>query len=154
MKKGINIVAISLILLAASCKNADKPAQEEVIINPNELYSPKDSNIIKAYTGDKSTITAADIDLKDTSYSSRTKFLYKSAETNEDLAVVYGFKKDGSLGIAIVQKNNGKPFTLTEKKSTGINKAEYSDGKITLIRNQKEVTLMENNQSTSFAEIQ
>lgn len=147
--------ALSLVFALAmvSCKGDDKNLQTETPLEDiQKMYPKKDSAVVEAYVTDKSTISAADIDLKDTSFSSRVKVLYKSS-IGDKLAVVYGYKASGKNGVAIVQRNLESPVTLHQTKGEGVNEVEYSDGKVKLTRSGDNAFYADDANSDQFVEI-
>ncbi|WP_157558045.1 hypothetical protein [Niabella aurantiaca] len=156
--KLLSSVCLLFVLTIISCKDEDKNLKGETPIESIEdiqsHYKAKDSTIVEAYVNDKSTVSVKDIDLKDTTYSARTKVLYKAVTGSESLAVVYGYKIDNSPGIAIVQRGNAKPVRLPEIEHTGVKQAVYSNGSIKLTRNGNSVFYAEDSGSDQFVEIE
>lgn len=155
-------LALALVVVfVASCGGDDKNAQKENEDLFNEdrkqdsiaSMQSKDSALLLAIKEDKTTISAMDIAPGDTSYSVRSKVLYKS-EKGEKLAAVYGMKSDGSLGIVIVQKEGGKPITLKQIEIKGVLNGVYSDGKTTFRQNEKQASLTENGGTSLYTKIE
>ncbi|MCH5718091.1 hypothetical protein [Niabella hibiscisoli] len=133
----LTLILFSVLSLAIlGCNNDDKKNDtetytREVSDTANVAaimhgFDAKDTTVIGAYLEDKSTITINDIDPKDTTYSTRSKVLYKAGPDGKALAIVYGYKTNGK-GMAVVQKVGEKPFTLKEGEMEG-NIRNYSDG--------------------------
>lgn len=150
----------SLIIFGAcSSKNNSNTATQtspELPVPPVDTlykhYDENDSNVLKAYVNDKSTISVKDIDLNDTTFSARSKFLYTNKV--DTVAVVYGFKNDMSKpGIAIVQKNIEKPMKMKQEIINDPAKTIYSDGNLTLTRAGDFIFLGDNMHSTQYVEI-
>ncbi|GEM_PF-6842543 len=126
-----------LSLSVVSCKDEDKSNDagnytREISDTANVAaimhgFEAKDTAVIGAFLDDKSTITINDVDPKDTSYTTRSKVLYKVGPDGKSLAIVYGYKTNGK-GIAVVQIVGEKPFTLKEGEMDGTVR-NYSDGK-------------------------
>lgn len=155
----LNLIVLGLIL--TGCGSNDTANQPESELSDSTLseikkeYKPGDSNIVREYAKDNSSISIDDLGKDDTSYSTRTKVLYKSTVSDKNkLAVVYGFKKDDGPGVAIVQRNNGTPIKMTQTKPReGNNELEYSDGKIRLVRSGTNAIFTDKDGSEQFEEI-
>lgn len=158
MKKNI-VLGVGLIfsLLVVSCNSTDETAVEEADLEQGteqaDTHLRQDSIVMQAFADDKSTITINDIDPNDTTYSTRSKTLYSSVNTGRKLAVVYGYKKDDSPGLAIIQRDNEAALKLPQTKSTGINQAEYSNGTVRLVRDKTTVFLHDASDSEQYDEI-
>ena len=131
------LLPVSLVSLLSvfSCKEGE---QKEPIVDVEkealQYYDPKDSNVVKAYVEDKSTITPLDIDPFDKVYATKSKILY-SRSADDRLAVIYGFKSDvKEPGVVLVQKNTEKPVKLPQVASDAPDQLKFSDGKVTFIR--------------------
>lgn len=151
-------ICLLAMVAVVSCKDEDKNTEGETPIESIEdikkNYKEKDSAVVEAYLTDKSTVSVKDIDLKDSTYSARTKVLYKSVGGAESLAIVYGYKADNSLGIAILQRGTETPVRLPQTESKGIKQAVYSNGTIKLTRDGNSVFYSEDGGSEQFVEIQ
>lgn len=157
MKKNLLGVGLLFSLFIASCNSTNEKAVEEADLEEGteqvDNAVRKDSIVMDAFANDKSTITIKDIDLNDTTYSTRSKTLYSSVNTGRKLAVVYGYKKDDSPGIAIIQRDTEAAIKLPQTKSTGINQVEYSNGAVRLVRDKTTVFLHDASDAEQFEEI-
>lgn len=141
IKRSVSTVACVIGLLSfVACKNGGKNEAEEYENKVSDSanvaaimygHDAKDTSVIAAYLEDKSIISINDIDPKDTSYSTRTKVLYKPGADGKSLAVVYGFKNGDKKGMAVMQRPGEKPLTLKETQKDG-DVRTYSNGTITL----------------------
>ena len=159
MKKSL-LFSVGLIftLFVVSCNSTrEQIVEEDGLEEGTEQVNHavrQDSIVMDAFANDKSTISINDIDPKDTTYSTRSKTLYTSVSTGRKLAVVYGYKKDDSPGIAIIQRDTEVAVKLPQTKSSGINEGEYSNGSLRLLREGKNVTLTDQSgNSEQFEEI-
>lgn len=159
MKKSL-LFSVGLIftLFVVSCNSpSEQIVEEDGLEEGAEQVNHavrQDSIVMDAFANDKSTISIKDIDPKDTTYSTRSKTLYASVSTGRKLAVVYGYKKDDSAGIAIIQRDTEAAVKLPQTKSSGINQGEYSNGSLRLLRDGKNVTLTDQSgNSEQFEEI-
>ncbi len=152
MRNSLNFCyVLALVFVLFSCKaNDEKPSstvEEDAAIqemmdmerSKKQELSESDLRVIKAYEEDKTTITTNDIDLKDTTYTARLKKLYVN-DNSERMAVVYGLKRPGRMGMALVQKEGGQPISLPQT-SDAETSSTFSDGKNSLQNNGDVITL-------------
>lgn len=163
MKKGyliLSLLATVAVISFISCGNNDSTA-EETTDEPSEVTESisggvqggsGDRAVIEAFAKDKSGITVADLDAKDTSFTTRSKALYLSDENGKKLAVVYGLKAT-PRGVAIIEIEGEKPVTLKQVETAPGAQYEFSNGTITLKRIDKAVQLNENGEVVTYKEI-
>lgn len=156
MKKVYFVISsLVIMLLAVACNSNDKTAnpQEESSTEQSASETGEDVNAGDAAStpkvADKSTINVNDIDPKDTSFTSRTKALYRSDETGKAMAVVFGMKSNNN-GIAIIEKEGEKPITLKQSKPLSADGVEFTNGTVTLTRSNSGVKITESGEETNY----
>lgn len=162
MKKVYLILTILVTVTLASCGSSDTSAETETTdeqaettgnANPSgQAEKSNDAAVNNAFATDRSSISTADIDPNDKSYTTRTKALYVSDENGKKLTVVYGFKEKPS-GIAIVEVEGEKPVRLPQIETQPGADYEFSNGSVTLKRMKMAVKLNENGEEVTYKEI-
>gem|GEM_PF-7009288 len=161
MKKVYLIVSLLAVVAATSCGSNDTSAEDtsgeqsensESVAETAPNGAASDAAVIEAFAKDKSGISTADLDLTDTSFTTRTKALYLSDENGKKLTVVYGLKNKPN-GLAIIEIEGEKAFTLKQVETAPGAQYEFSNGTITLKRIDKGVQLNENGEVMTYKEI-
>lgn len=154
-------MSLLAVITVVSCGSNDATTKETTD-EQSEITAPTsggdvqgssgDAAVIEAYAKDKSSITTADIDPKDTSFTTRTKSLYISDDNGKKLAVVYGFKSTPK-GVAIIEVEGEKPITLKQVETAPAAQYEFTNGIVTLKKIDKAVELNENGEVITYKEI-
>jgi len=162
MKKVGIFCFVIVASLLFSCKGEDEKSAS--LINPEDdaavqemldmerekkqTLSESDLRVIEAFKTDKTTVTALDIDSKDTSFTARLKKLYVN-DKNERLAAVFGLKRPGQMGLVIVQKEGGEAVTIPQ---TGEGESSYtfSKGQNSLVDNGEQITVKINGKTEKY----
>lgn len=113
----------------------------------------KDSMIMQAYKEDKTTISINDLDKSDTTLSMQLKNLYRGLN-GERLAVVYGLRKEGKMGTAILQFEGKELIKLPQTKQVNVTDMVFSDGSTTLETKGADITIKSGGKATSFKAVQ
>lgn len=163
MKKVYLILGLLAAMTIQSCGNSDSAATTaeettdepaEQVASPSEAGQNKssDARVIEAYVNDKSGISIADLDSKDSNFTTRSKALYQSDENGKKLAVVYGFRSTPN-GVAIIEIEGEKPVTLKQVETAPGAQYEFTNGSVTLKRINKAVQLNENGEVVTYKEL-
>lgn len=160
-------MAAAAFTLLIACNNADNEkkadnidaesvkAIEEMMAHEagsSDGYAPTDSGMIKAQLADKTTISIKDIDPKDSTYGALYKVLYMD-ENGDKMAVVYGMRRNGKMGTAIVQKEGDKPFTLPQTESKSPEENVFAKDGTSLATNKDIITLTMNGNKEIYKQI-
>ncbi|MGN7787503.1 hypothetical protein ACTJIJ_23415 [Niabella sp. 22666] len=159
MKKRYLILSLLTVAMITSCGNSDTTAEdtsgehEQATSVTNDSASDASAAaVVEAYAKDKSSISTADIDPADTSFTMRAKTLYVSDENGKKITVVYGYKKQPN-GIAIIELEGEKPIKLNQVETPPGVQYEFTNGTITLKRVDKGIELNENGEVVAYKEI-
>ncbi|MCH5718081.1 hypothetical protein [Niabella hibiscisoli] len=160
MKKVYLILGLFIVVAATSCGNGDTTEETTSEQSQNSESATEvapdnagnDAAVIESFAKDKSAISTADIDPKDTSFTTRSKTLYLSDENGKKLAVVYGFKAKPN-GMAIIEVEGEKAVSLKQVETAPGAPYEFTNGTIILKRLDKTVQLNENGEVVTYKEI-
>lgn len=168
MKK-ITIFALLSVIVAfsVSCKSNDKP-KEDIGVDQESLkaidemldhdagretnMSKSDSLVAQAYRDDKTTITIDDLGKKDTTYTSMAKNLYLD-ENHNKLAVVFGMRAKGKMGLAIAQEEGGQPIRLPQTKDLENGNGVFSNGSVSISSDGPIITVTRNGKTVTYKRI-
>ena len=168
MRRNLMIFLSCLLIFSwAACKSSDKEKTDEPKDTESQEAIEKmmreeaakdegrksDSVLINAYEQDKTTISVNDLNMKDTSFASMAKILYKGAN-NDKIAVVFGLRNYGKMGEAILQKEGGKAIKLPQTKILNNYEGLFSDGHTSIETKGNELIVKGDGLSGNYTKIQ
>lgn len=140
------LAIIMIASLAISCNSNDKQKESEPETTADTTQSPVVIEGPKVV--DKTKVSVFNVAPSDTSILRRVKEIYVNSN-GEQLGAAYGFRRNESNGMVVVEKAGSSLITLQQKSGSGDN-AVYSDGKVTWALSGKEATLTQNNKTEKF----